>query len=45
MLLLMGVNAQNNVFLLLNVMISELESKSCALHFLDKTAKLEWSGC
>lgn len=47
MLLLMGVNAQNNdwnVFLLLNVMISELESTSCTLQFLGKTAKLrvEW---
>lgn len=48
MSLLMGVNTQNNdqnVFVLLNVMIGELESTSCTLQFLGKTAKLEWSGC
>lgn len=46
MLLLMGENARNNVFLSLNVMISELESTSAGtLQFSGKTAKLEWSGC
>lgn len=46
MLLLMGENAQNNVFLSLNIMISELESTSTGtLQFSGKTAKLEWSGC
>lgn len=48
MLLLMGINTQNNdqnVFVLLNVMISELESTSCTLQFSGKTAKLEWNGC